>query len=633
MADIIRESALGYVLSTATRGRLFVYTKNKPDFQLPATYVAAARDDAPEKKEAPSDSDGAFEKSAPMDADHIPDEPAVDLTRASTASTTTSSHSSHLGHGAPQESMRAISKAETHDQRLDLQKVVTTKDLEKAVTAATARPEPTRPIIPTKTADGVVLVDWYTTDDPDNPQNWSGRKKGFVTAQICLYTMAVYMGSSIYTASEPAIIEIFGTTQTVASLGLALYVLGYGTGPLLFSPLSEIPSVGRNPPYILSLIVFVLLWIPAGLVNNVPGLLVLRFLQGFFGSPCLATAGATLGDMYNILQLPYLMTIWVSAATMGPSLGPLISGFSVPALDWHWSFWEILILSGPVWGLMFVAMPETSAPNILLRRARRLRKQCGNPQFRSQSELDQAKMTTSDIVRENLLHPAEITVKDPAVLFATLYTAFCYAIYYSFFEFFPAVFVGMHGFNLGQLGLAFLCITVSIVLAVVGYFTYIYTRVNPKIVKEGLGDPEFRLVPALGLSVTVPVGLFIFAWTSREDLPWVAPLIGVGLYNISIFLIFQCIFMYIPFVYPQFAASVRPPHELRCLQMLTERTALRGQRLRALRAKFRLDPLRHAHGGEHGRLKGCHFARRSQHHRHSGHLGVVVLGPVAARPE
>ena len=195
--------------------------------------------------------------------------------------------------------------------------------------------------------------------------------------------------------------------------------------------LSEIPIIGRNVPYISSFFVFVLLFIPAGLVNNVPGLLVLRFLQGFFGSPCLATAGATIQDMYNILELPYMMTIWVAAATLGPSLGPLISGFSVPALDWHWSMWEILLLSGPVWAFLFVALPETSGPNILLRRAQRLRKLTGNSNFKSQSELDQAKLTASQIVKENLYHPLEISIKDPSLAFVQLYSSFCYAIYYS----------------------------------------------------------------------------------------------------------------------------------------------------------------------------------------------------------
>jgi MFS transporter, DHA1 family, multidrug resistance protein len=64
-----------------------------------------------------------------------------------------------------------------------------------------------------------------------------------------------------------------------------------------FSPLSEIPLFGRNLPYIVSFGLFVILCVPLALVENYAGLLVLRFLVGFMGSPCLATGGATMQDM------------------------------------------------------------------------------------------------------------------------------------------------------------------------------------------------------------------------------------------------------------------------------------------------------------------------------------------------
>jgi DHA1 family multidrug resistance protein-like MFS transporter len=54
-----------------------------------------------------------------------------------------------------------------------------------------------------------------------------------------IYTFTVYLGSSIYAPGEGGVMEEFHVGQTAASLGLALYVLGYGIGPMLFSPLSE----------------------------------------------------------------------------------------------------------------------------------------------------------------------------------------------------------------------------------------------------------------------------------------------------------------------------------------------------------------------------------------------------------
>lgn len=91
------------------------------------------------------------------------------------------------------------------------------------------------------------------------------------------------MGSAIYSPSIPGVMKEFGVTTEEASLGLSLYVLAYGMGPLIFSPLSEIPSIGRNPPYMITMAIFVILCVPAALSHSFAGLMVLRFLQGFFG--------------------------------------------------------------------------------------------------------------------------------------------------------------------------------------------------------------------------------------------------------------------------------------------------------------------------------------------------------------
>jgi MFS transporter, DHA1 family, multidrug resistance protein len=238
-----------------------------------------------------------------------------------------------------------------------------------------------------------------------------------------MYTMAVYMGSSIYTPSIPGVMERFGVGPQLASMGLSMYVLAYGLGPMLFSPLSELPLIGRNPPYMLTFAIYVILLVPTALVDNFPGLIVLRFLAGFFGSPCLATGGASLQDMFSLIKLPYVLSLWALAATCGPALGPIISGFSVTAENWRWSIWELLWLAGPIWILLFLFLPETSTSNILLRRAARLRKRTGDTNLKSQSEIEQANIKVFDLIKENLWRPNQMMILDPAVGFTAIYTA------------------------------------------------------------------------------------------------------------------------------------------------------------------------------------------------------------------
>ena len=393
------------------------------------------------------------------------------------------------------------------------------------------------------------------------------------------YTFVFYLGSAIYAPSAVGIMEEFNVSAQIASLGLSMYVLAYGIGPLLFSPLSEIASIGRNPPYVVTFAIFVVLLVPAALSNSVAGFMVLRFLTGFFGSPCLATGGASLGDMFSLIKLPYVLSLWAFAATCGPALGPLLSGFSVAAKGWRWSMWELLWLSGPVWIALFLFLPETSSGNILLRRARRLRQISGNPMVKSQGEMEQSAMTVRDVAVEALWRPMQTILLDPAIAFTAVYTALIYGIYYSFFEAFPIVYLGFFGFNLGEMGLAFLSIIVGAIIALAGYWAYIHYVLEPDIRTNGLGAPEKRLVPALFASFLLPIGLFIFgksinpdeakyygvvikanrhpsAWTSKPELHWIGPTIGIMVFTIGIFVVIQCIFLYLPLTFPQYTASL-----------------------------------------------------------------------------
>lgn len=241
----------------------------------------------------------------------------------------------------------------------------------------------------------------------------------------------------MYVPGEQGVMEHFNVGPTPAALGLAIFVVGYGIGPLLWAPLSEIPAIGRNWVYIPTFFLFVILSIPTAVVDNYAGLLVLRFLTGFFGSPCLANGGASIGDMvgdefmsvrvfanivqFSFIELPLYLSSWTVACFWGPAIGPLIAGFAVQAKGWRWGLWEIVWMSAPILVVFLFAYPETSADTILRRRAQRLRKLTGRQNIKSQSEIDQQNLQLSSIVYDAIIKPTEIMIKDPAVLFTNLY--------------------------------------------------------------------------------------------------------------------------------------------------------------------------------------------------------------------
>jgi len=212
----------------------------------------------------------------------------------------------------------------------------------------------------------------------------------------------------------------FGVSTEVATIGLTLFVLGYGIGPMLWSPMSEIPQIGRNPIYIGTGFAFVLLQLPVGYAVNIGMLLAFRFITGFVGSPCLATGGASLGDMYVPRKRAYAISIWGIFAVSGPVMGPLVGGFAAESKGWQWTIWELTWLSGFTVVLLFFTLPETSSANILTRKTKRLRKLSGNDKLRCEPELVSEQMTSKDIIMMTLVRPFTLMFLEPMVFLLDL---------------------------------------------------------------------------------------------------------------------------------------------------------------------------------------------------------------------
>ena len=141
--------------------------------------------------------------------------------------------------------------------------------------------------------------------------------------------------------------------------------------------------------------------------------------------------GGTLADLWRNEERGVPMAAFSAAPFMGPAIGPLVGGFLGDAAGWRWLYWLQLILSGVAWGLITFTVPETYAPSILLRRAKKLRKETGDAKLVTETELDARPM--GEKLKIFLLRPFALLFLEPIVLFVAIYMSVLYGLLYMFF--------------------------------------------------------------------------------------------------------------------------------------------------------------------------------------------------------
>ena len=132
-----------------------------------------------------------------------------------------------------------------------------------------------------------------------------------------------------------------------------------------------------------------------------------------------------------------------------------------------------------------------------------------------------------------------------------------YAIFYLWFEAFPLVFVDIYHFKGGIAGLPFIGIVVGALISYIFYVFYLRLYLYPKFARLNWKvEPEEYLRLAVIAGVFIPISLFMFGWTARPSVHWIAPIIGAGLYMPGIYLLFQSALVYLPVSYPAYVASI-----------------------------------------------------------------------------
>lgn len=114
-----------------------------------------------------------------------------------------------------------------------------------------------------------------------------------------------------------------------------------------------------------------------------------------------------------------------------------------------------------------------------------------------------------------------------------LYVAVTYGILYLLLTTFSYVYPQQYHFGEGTVGLAFLPAGLGMFIGVASFGQLTDLMVRRRQAKGLEHRPEVRLAPILTIpcGVVLPIGLFLYGWTTDKGVHWIAPMIGVCLFS------------------------------------------------------------------------------------------------------
>ncbi|KAI1179317.1 major facilitator superfamily domain-containing protein [Nemania sp. FL0916] len=395
--------------------------------------------------------------------------------------------------------------------------------------------EPNHGSLPLSSNQQTLLVDWSGPDDPENPKNWSKQKSFGHVIIVAILSMIMNIAATIIAPGVSGLIEEFNiNNETVATLAVTIYLLGFALGPLFISAFSEM--YGRLVVYHTSNLVFFAFVIACALSRNTAEYMVFRFISGFAGSAPLTIGGGTIADVIPLQERGLATSLFGLGPLLGPVIGPVVGGFLAAALGWRWAFWLVAILGGSAGIAALIFMRETHPNVILKRKATRLRRETGTLGLKSKFDKG---LTGRQVLISSLIRPTQLLIFSPVVLTISIYVALAFGLLYLLFAAFSPLFEDIYNFSPGVSGLSYLGIGVGELVGLV-----VFGVLSDKIVKKRMAAdqttsprPEYRLILMIWFSPIMAGGLFIFGWTAQYRIHWIAPIIGAFFVGFGVFFI------------------------------------------------------------------------------------------------
>lgn len=181
-------------------------------------------------------------------------------------------------------------------------------------------------------------------------------KKTNVTVVTIAIFVATFMSAVEGTIVSTAMPTIVGDLKGVSIMNwvFSIFLLTNALATPIYGKLAD--RIGRKPVFLFGLIVFVIGSTMSGLSNSMGELIFWRAIQGVGAGTIMPVSFTIIADIYPFEKRAKVMGFNGSAWGIASVVAPLLGGFIVDQLSWHWVFFINipvgLIAMVMIWGFL-----------------------------------------------------------------------------------------------------------------------------------------------------------------------------------------------------------------------------------------------------------------------------------------
>lgn len=184
--------------------------------------------------------------------------------------------------------------------------------------------------------------------------------RGLVMLAVFVATFMTSVEVTIVTTALPSIIsELHGLAYQ--SWIMSAYLLTAAITTPIYGKLAD--TMGRKRIFQFGVVVFTIGSLLSGLAPNMLMLILARALQGIGSGAVMPLTFTIIADNYDFKERAKVMAYNNTAWGLSALIGPVLGGFLVDHLSWHWVFFVNVPLGVLVLGLIWFGYSESSLAN------------------------------------------------------------------------------------------------------------------------------------------------------------------------------------------------------------------------------------------------------------------------------